>query len=96
MQLSKGNFWWNARQNYMEVTLKLSLYFYLMAISNEPLACMKFGIEIDHRHTCIFSVKCCLFPKGYHLDVVGGPSTPHDPESDAGGSLSSWQGHPSR
>jgi hypothetical protein len=30
-------------------------------------------------------------PKCYHLDVVGGPSTPHDPESDAGGSLSSWQ-----
>jgi hypothetical protein len=24
------------------------------------------------------------------------PSTPYDPESDAGGSLSSWQGHPSR
>jgi hypothetical protein len=35
-------------------------------------------------------------PKGCHLDVVGGPSTPHDPESDAGGSLSSWLGHPSR
>jgi hypothetical protein len=35
-------------------------------------------------------------PKGCHLDVMGGPSTPHDPESDAGGSLSSWQGHPSR
>jgi hypothetical protein len=35
-------------------------------------------------------------PKCYHLDVVGGPSTPHDPESDTGGSLSSWQGHPSR
>jgi hypothetical protein len=34
--------------------------------------------------------------KGCHLDVVGGPSTPHDSESDAGGSLSSWQGHPSR
>jgi hypothetical protein len=34
--------------------------------------------------------------KGCHLDVVKGPSTPHDPESDAGGSLSSWQGHPSR
>jgi hypothetical protein len=34
--------------------------------------------------------------KGYHLDVVGGPSTPHNTESDAGGSLSSWQGHPSR
>jgi hypothetical protein len=33
---------------------------------------------------------------GCHLDVVGGPNTPHDPESDAGGSLSSWQGHPSR
>jgi hypothetical protein len=27
--------------------------------------------------------------KGYHLDVVGGPSTPHDPESDVGWSLSS-------
>jgi hypothetical protein len=35
-------------------------------------------------------------PKCYYLDVVGGPSTPYDPESDAGGSLSSWQGHPSR
>jgi hypothetical protein len=35
-------------------------------------------------------------PFSYHLDVVRGPSTPHDPESDAGGSLSSWQGHPSR
>jgi hypothetical protein len=34
--------------------------------------------------------------KGCHLDVVRGPSTPHDPESDAGGSLSSWQCHPSR
>jgi hypothetical protein len=33
--------------------------------------------------------------KGCDLDVVRGPSTPHDPESDAGGSLSSWQGHPS-
>jgi hypothetical protein len=33
---------------------------------------------------------------GCHLDVVRGPNTPHDPESDAGGSLSSWQGHPSR
>jgi hypothetical protein len=29
--------------------------------------------------------------KGYHLDVVGGPSSiPYDPESDAGGNLSSW------
>jgi hypothetical protein len=34
--------------------------------------------------------------KRCHLDVVRGPSTPHDPESDAGGSVSSWQGHPSR
>jgi hypothetical protein len=34
--------------------------------------------------------------KGCHLDVVRGPSTPHDPKSDAGGSLSSWQGHPTR
>jgi hypothetical protein len=33
---------------------------------------------------------------GCHLDVVRGPSTPYDPESDAGGSLSSWQSHPSR
>jgi hypothetical protein len=30
-----------------------------------------------------------------HINT-GRPSTPHDPESDAGGSLSSWQGHPSR
>jgi hypothetical protein len=30
------------------------------------------------------------------LDVVRGPSNPHDPESDAGGSLSFWQGHTSR
>jgi hypothetical protein len=29
--------------------------------------------------------------KGCHLDVVRGPSTPHDPENDACGSLSSWQ-----
>jgi hypothetical protein len=34
--------------------------------------------------------------KGCHLDVVREPSTLHDPDSDAGGSLSSWQGHPSR
>jgi hypothetical protein len=34
--------------------------------------------------------------KGCHLDVVRGPSTPRDSERDAGGSLSSWQGHPSR
>jgi hypothetical protein len=34
--------------------------------------------------------------KGCHLDVVREPSTPHDPESDSGGSLSSWQGHPGR
>jgi hypothetical protein len=34
--------------------------------------------------------------KCYHLDVVRGPSTPHDPESNAGGSLNSWQSHPSR
>jgi hypothetical protein len=49
----------------------------------------------------IFKIEylCVLFvalSKGCHLDVVRGPSTPHDPESDAGGSLSSWQGHPSR
>jgi hypothetical protein len=36
------------------------------------------------------------FSKGCHLDVVRGPSTPHDTESDAGGSLSSWQAHPSQ
>jgi hypothetical protein len=37
-----------------------------------------------------------MCPKGYHLDVVGGPSTPYDPKSDAGGSLNSWQTHPRR
>jgi hypothetical protein len=35
-------------------------------------------------------VKVMTLPKGYHLDVVGGPSIPHNPESDAGGSLSFW------
>jgi hypothetical protein len=50
----------------------------------------------------VFAVVICrvcrlvTLSKGSHLDVVRGPSTPHDPESDAGGSLSSWQRHPSR
>jgi hypothetical protein len=54
----------------------------------------------DYDHTKdLFHIKittCEALPKGCHLDVVGGPSTPHDPESHAGGSLNSWQGHPSR
>jgi hypothetical protein len=51
----------------------------------------------DSLHNFVFLPLCeSALPKGYHLDVVGGPSTPPDPESDAGGSLSSWQGHPSR
>jgi hypothetical protein len=66
------------------------------------------GSDLPRLHLWIqFSLLLCLrllkiydrsvtLPKGYHLDVVGGSSTPHDPESDAGGSLSSWQGHPSR
>jgi hypothetical protein len=37
-----------------------------------------------------YDILCC------HLDVVREPSNPHDPESDASGSLSSWQAHPSR
>jgi hypothetical protein len=40
--------------------------------------------------TFIATLKYHSLPKGYHLDVVGWPSIPHDPESDAGGSLSSW------
>jgi hypothetical protein len=39
---------------------------------------------------------CILPPEVLSPRRGGGPSTPHDPESDAGGSLSSWQGHPSR
>jgi hypothetical protein len=51
----------------------------------------------DRRENLKFNtVKIVALSKGCHLDVVRGPSTPHDPESDAGGSLSSWQGHPSR
>jgi hypothetical protein len=49
-------------------------------------------------HNCLL-FSCILFEplsKGCHLDVVRGPTTPHDPESDAAGSVSSWQGHPSR
>jgi hypothetical protein len=44
----------------------------------------------------LYNTICLALSKGCHLDVVRGPSTPHDPESDAGGSSSSWQGHPSR
>jgi hypothetical protein len=43
-----------------------------------------------------FTLLAHVLSKGCHLDVVRGPSTPHDPESDAVGSLCSWQGHPSR
>jgi hypothetical protein len=43
-----------------------------------------------------FAIRCLSLSEGWHLDVVRGPNTPHDPESDSGGSLSSWQGHPSR
>jgi hypothetical protein len=66
------------------------------------------GVQlIMPRNNCIFYLNIALIKqfcgsndvalsKGCHLDVVRGPSTPHDSESDAGGSLSSWQGHPSR
>jgi hypothetical protein len=43
-----------------------------------------------------FESKPEALSKGCHLEVVREPSTPHDPESDAGGSLSSCKGHPSR
>jgi hypothetical protein len=42
------------------------------------------------------NVRYVRFSEGCHLDVVRGPSTSHDPEGDAGGSFSFWQGHPSR
>jgi hypothetical protein len=53
----------------------------------------------DSQLKCLFVLEQASensLSKGCHLDVVRGPSTPHDPESDAGGSLSSWQRHPSR
>jgi hypothetical protein len=50
--------------------------------------------EVD-RVITVLILDNTLLPKDYHFDVVGGPSTLHDPESDAGGSLSSWQRHPS-
>jgi hypothetical protein len=65
----------------------LYVFYYLL------LQCMT-EMNSNKFHFC--SVKVSTLPKGYHLDVVGGPNTPQDPESDAGGSLSSWQGHPSR
>jgi hypothetical protein len=61
---------------------------------------MEFWLEISLKNS--YSILPIIYAnegalsKGCHLDVVGGPSTPHDPESNAGGSLSSWQGHPSR
>jgi hypothetical protein len=56
-------------------------------------------LQINHTSFCLLI--CLLIieatlSNGCLLDVVRGPSTPHDPESNAGGSLSSWQGHPSR
>jgi hypothetical protein len=52
----------------------------------------------NHTELILFYIMVLMEPlsKGCHLDVVRGPSTPHDPESDAGGSLSSWKAHPSR
>jgi hypothetical protein len=55
----------------------------------------KWIILLNSINHFIFVMEMSL-SKGCHLDVVREPSTPHDPESDAGGSLSSWQGHPSR
>jgi hypothetical protein len=56
--------------------------------------------KTKHGEAPFFNFKRIIYfmslSKGCHLDVVRGPSTPHDPERDAGGSLSSWQGHPSR
>jgi hypothetical protein len=55
--------------------------------------CLVAGSEyLIHSET---TLKVASLSKGCHLDVVRGPSTPYDPESDAGGSLSSWQSHPS-
>jgi hypothetical protein len=56
----------------------------------------KFSASCDSQRFITVFTRAHPLPKGCHLDVVGGPSTPHDSESDAGGSLSSWQGHPSR
>jgi hypothetical protein len=52
--------------------------------------CQLYKIQFNLKHDLLALLM------GYHLDVVGGPSTPHDPESDGGGSLISWQSHPSR
>jgi hypothetical protein len=56
------------------------------------------GKEI-HRHThtetLTWSYEPILF-FFFKISKVGGPSTSHDTESDAGGSFSFWQGHPSR
>jgi hypothetical protein len=53
------------------------------AISHKPLALTLVVSTIQIAETRFWDIT-----KG-HLDVVRGPSTPHDPESDAGGSLSS-------
>jgi hypothetical protein len=60
---------------------------------------INFSIVLAVYHSLSLFRNGTLYPsllKGYHLDMVRGPSTPHDPESDAGGSLSSWQGRPSQ
>jgi hypothetical protein len=77
-----------------------------MSITNSAIYQLTFGkylvksLYLKIKHTWQDDIKMVLMQialsKGCHLDVVRGPSTPHDPESDAGGSLSSWQSHPSR
>jgi hypothetical protein len=44
------------------------------------------GLRLNTNAETFRLKNCNANPKGYHLDVVGGPSIPHDPESDAGGS----------
>jgi hypothetical protein len=59
---------------------------------------MQIKWEVSHYIVHLFHWSIIIFKypehtdalsKGCHLDVVRGSSTPHDPESNAGGSLSS-------
>jgi hypothetical protein len=82
---------------YMWLLAKLDLLWelcrvlFLFLIPNGCLASEEINCCACNIYSCIW----VSLPKDYHFDMVGGPSTLHDPESDTSRSLSSWQGHPS-
>jgi hypothetical protein len=81
--------------SHLFVSLKCDYLVFIVSLVNATFVMCPWLRRLPHAVIFIFHTFRYSY-KGCHLDVVRGPSTPHDPKSDAGGSLSSWQGHPSR